>query len=254
MDTPASLLMAEETFDVLFLVARPAAGKSEIIDYLKRTPEAERRTRFHIGPFIELDDFPLLWSGLEEDGLLAQMGCPRLHTDPDGYFLFPQLWNLLIARLGLAYDRLLRDRPDFHATGSTVIVEFARGAEHGGFRMACAHVPPVMLRRGAILYVDVSWEESLRKNRRRFNPERPESVLEHSLPDDKLARLYRESDWQTFCAADTQTVTIQDIAVPYAVFPNEDDVTTGRGPALGARLAEVLGALWPVYRAYHKES
>ena len=29
--------MSRDTFDILFLIARPAAGKSEIIDYLKRT-------------------------------------------------------------------------------------------------------------------------------------------------------------------------------------------------------------------------
>ena len=29
--------MSRDTFDIIFLIARPAAGKSEIIDYLKRT-------------------------------------------------------------------------------------------------------------------------------------------------------------------------------------------------------------------------
>ena len=52
--------MSRDTFDILFLIARPAAGKSEIIDYLKRTDAQTRRVRFHIGPFVELDDFPIL--------------------------------------------------------------------------------------------------------------------------------------------------------------------------------------------------
>ena len=30
-----------EVFDVLLLLARPAAGKSEVIDYLKKTPLAD---------------------------------------------------------------------------------------------------------------------------------------------------------------------------------------------------------------------
>lgn len=246
--------MSQDTFDILFLIARPAAGKSEIIDYLKRTPEDERRALFHVGPFVELDDFPMIWTWLEEDELLARMGNPRLHTDGEGYFVFPQLWNLLVERLGLDYARLLRDRPDFHAADGTVIVEFARGVEHGGFRTAFTHVPPIMLRRAAILYIDVSWEESLRKNRARFNPERPDSILEHGLPDAKLERLYRESDWLSFSAASQTAIEVQGIPVPYAVFPNEDDVTTGRGAALGARLAEILGCLWSLYRAYHKVS
>ncbi len=233
------------TFDVIFLIARPAAGKSEIIDYLKRTPEAERYRRFHIGPFDELDDFPMLWTWFEEDAILARMGKPRLHTDAEGYFLYPYLWHLLIERLDLDYHKLLRDHPNYHAC-RTAIIEFARGSEHGGFQEAFQHFSEDTLKRGAILYIRVSWEESLRKNRRRFNPERPDSILEHGLPDEKLERLYKESDWETFSAKDPEFITIKGIKVPYAVFENEDDVTTPRGQALGQRLEETLGRLWEI--------
>lgn len=247
--------MAQDTFDILFLIARPGAGKSEIIDYLKRSDEPLRRARFHVGPFVELDDFPLLWAWFEEDRLLARMGHPRLHTDADEYFLHRYLWDLLIERLGLAYTKLLRDQPHYHAAGGTVVVEFARGQEHGGFRTAFQHVPIAMLQRGAILYLDVSWAESLRKNRARANPERPDSILQHSLSDEKLARLYQESDWADFSAADPERIVIQGVSVPYAVFPNEDDVTTARGPALGHRLEATLARLWRSYTAScHNES
>ncbi len=245
--------MSKDTFDILFLIARPAAGKSEIIDYLKRRPEEVRRSAYHIGPFTELDDFPILWAWFEEDDILERMGLARLHSDADGYFLFSALWHVLIERLGVAYGKLLRDRPDFHQAGGTVIVEFARGAEHGGFAAAFDHFPEVMLRRGAILYIDVSWEESLRKNHARFNPARPDSILEHGLRDSTLERLYRESDWPQFSAGDPDFIRIHGIPVPYASFPNMDDVTTGRGPALGARLEQVLGKLWLRY-ALHKEA
>jgi hypothetical protein len=43
--------MARDTFDILILNGRPAAGKSEVIDYLKKTPLEERIRRFHIGAF-----------------------------------------------------------------------------------------------------------------------------------------------------------------------------------------------------------
>jgi len=234
-----------DTFDVIFLIARPAAGKSEIIDYLKHTPEPERSQRFHIGAFDELDDFPMIWSWFEEDAILAQMGKPRLHTDDEGYFLHTYFWHVLIHRLDLEYHKLLRDHPQYHATHST-IVEFARGKEHGGFREAFQHFSPDILRRGAILYIQVSWEESLRKNLRRFNPDRPDSILEHGLPDDKLERLYKESDWEEFSAEDPEFITIQGIQVPYVVFENEDDVTTPRGPELGQRLEESLARLWEI--------
>jgi hypothetical protein len=241
--------MSHDTFDVLFLIARPAAGKSEIIDYLKRSDEPLRRTRFHVGPFVELDDFPMLWTWFEEDRILARMGHPRLHTDPDEFFTRRYLWDLLIERLSLDYAKLLRDKPGYHQAGGTVIVEFSRGKEHGGFRQAFEHVAPEMLRRGAILYIDVSWEESLRKNRSRANPDRPDSILQHSLSDEKLAHLYRDSDWAEFSAGDPERISIRGISVPYAVFSNEDDVTTERGPALDQRLADTLARLWRVYAA-----
>lgn len=245
--------MSKDTFDILFLIARPAAGKSEIIDYLKRTPEGVRRAAYHIGPFTELDDFPILWEWFEEDDILDRMGLPRLHSDAEGYFRFRELWHVLIERLGVTYGKLLRDRPDFHEAGGTAIVEFARGAEHGGFAAAFDHFPEAMLARGAILYVDVSWEESLRKNRARFNPARPDSILEHGLQDGMLERLYRDSDWPEFSGGNPDVIQIKSVPVPYAIFPNTDDVTTGRGPALGARLEQVLGKLWRSY-ALHKEA
>ena len=54
--------MGSDTFEVLFLIARPAAGKSEVIDYLARTSLGDRMARFHIGPMTVLDDFPMIWT------------------------------------------------------------------------------------------------------------------------------------------------------------------------------------------------
>ena len=239
-------MSAKNTFDVLLLIARPAAGKSEVIDYLKTVPPAERTQRFHIGQFDEIDDFPMLWAWFEEDTLLEQLGHPRLHTDPDGYFLFQYLWDVLIARIGLEYEKKSRGISNYHDSFTT-IVEFSRGTEHGGYRSAFSHLPPQMLGKMAVLYIDVTWEDSLRKNRKRFNPEKPDSILEHSLPDSKLERLYKEDDWKEVSRGDPEYLTIQGTRVPYAVFGNADDVTTRRGPALGARLEQALGQLWLLY-------
>jgi hypothetical protein len=232
-----------DVFDVLLLLARPAAGKSEVIDYLKKTPPTERQERFHVGELVEVDDFPMLWSWFEEDALLERMGHPRLHTDAAGNFSHQYLWDLLIERICLEVQKADRDiRPGDPAR--TTLVEFSRGAEHGGYRSAFAHLNPALLGRLAVLYIDVSWEESLRKNRKRFNPDRPDSILEHGLPDDKLARLYKEIDWLEVSSADPAYLSIQGQRVPYAVFNNADDVTSARGTALGARLQSVLETLW----------
>jgi hypothetical protein len=233
-------------FDILLLIARPAAGKSEIIDYLKRTGLVARRCRFHIGDFEVIDDFPMLWTWFEEDHILTQLGQPRLHTTQDGYFKTPYLWDLLIRRICLEYSKRLRDNPAYHEQFTTII-EFARGSEHGGFARAFEHLSPEVAQRAAILYLNVSYEESRRKDRQRFNPDRPDSILEHGLPDEKMERLYRHSDWEQVSAANPEFIAIQNHRVPYVVFENEDDVTTERGEALGARLEETLGRLWELY-------
>ncbi len=247
--TKESETMAEKnSFDILLLIARPAAGKSEVIAYLKSTPIAERLQRFHIGKFEEIDDFPMLWAWFEEDALLERMGYPRLHTDAEGYFLGNHLWDLLIERIGLEYQKKLRDVPDF-AKEYTAVVEFSRGSEHGGYASAFEHLSKEMIDRMAVLYIDVSWEESLRKNRKRFNPEKPDSILEHGLPDAKLERLYREVDWHQVSAGDPDYLTIQGKRVPYVIFDNSDDVTSSRGAALGQRLESVLKELWEKHRS-----
>lgn len=229
-------------FKTILLIARPAAGKSEIINYLKRIPLNERKERFHIGEFAEIDDFPMLWTWFEEDALLEKMGHPRLHTTSDGYFKYQYLWDLLIERLSLEYQKLMRD-----FTGDTIILEFSRGSEHGGYRSAFNHLSKDVLHDLAILYIDVPWEESLRKNRRRFNPDRPDSILEHGLPDEKLERLYRETDWDDLIKEHPNKLTIQGVEVPYVVFNNSDDVTTDQGPELGDRLTTLLEQLWQNY-------
>jgi hypothetical protein len=231
-------------FDILLLIARPAAGKSEVINYLKKTPVAERLSRFHIGKFEEIDDFPMLWTWFEEDALLEQMGYPRLHTTPEGYFKYPYLWDLLIERICLEYQKMIRD-----FAGDTVILEFSRGSEHGGFKRAFDHLSKEVLTQLAILYIDVPWEESLRKNRQRFNPDRPDSILEHGLPDEKMEKMYRETDWQDIIRDHPETITIKGIEVPYIVLDNADDVTTAQGPQLGERLESTLAVLWTRYQA-----
>ena len=235
-----------DIFQVLILIARPAAGKSEVIDYLKRTQPEERKQRFHVGTLDEIDDFPMLWTWFEEDALLEKMGKARLHTDAEGYFLGNHLWDLLIERISLEYQKRQR-QPEREAV--TTLIEFSRGSEHGGYRSAFAHLSRQVLEEAALLYIDVPWEESLRKNRRRFNPDKPDSILEHSLPDAKLERLYRETDWEQISAGDKEFLHVGEYRVPYVVFDNADDVTTGRGPELGERLESCLGSLWRTYKS-----
>ncbi|RKZ28624.1 hypothetical protein DRQ36_10150 [bacterium] len=239
--------MTKNTFDILMLHGRPAAGKSEIIDYLKNKPVHERVKRFHIDRFEEIDDFPMLWTWFEEDDILEKMGKPRLHTTPDGFFTELHMWDLLIERINIEYKKRVRDVENYHDFYTTII-EFSRGSQHGGYTYAYKHLSKEILERAAILFIDVSYEESLRKNRMRFNPDRPDSILEHGLDDDKMEALYKMVDWEEFTAGDPDFVEVNGIKVPYAVLENEDDVTTARGPELGRRLEDCMRKLWRNYK------
>jgi hypothetical protein len=233
-------------FRTLFLLARPAAGKSEIIDYLMKFPVKERVSRFHIGELSIIDDFPMIWTWFEEDDLLSKMGYPHLYTNENGYFLNNYFWDLLIERINLEFSKIKRDSISI-SKDKTIIIEFSRGKEHGGYQSAFSHLGHDILSQAAIIYVNVSWEESLRKNCKRFNPDCPDSILEHSIPDEKLKILYYENDWDDLIANHPDHLLINNIWVPYAIFENEDDVTTKGGSVLANRLELVTSELWHLY-------
>jgi len=240
--------MNKNTFNTILLIGRPASGKSEIIHFLTQLPDEIRRERFHIAKLEVRDDFPMLWTWFEEDDILSKkLGLPRLHSDEQEYFKYPELWHVLIERLSLEYGKLLRDDPFYHEY-STCIIEFSRGSEHGGYAQAFQHLSDEVLEHAVIMYVRVPYEESLRKNRRRFNPDKPDSILEHGLPDEKLERLYRDDDFASVAPGDSGLIKIREHLVPFVVFPNDDDVTTGKPDQLAARLESVLGELWELHR------
>lgn len=241
----------KNSFDILLILARPAAGKSEVIDYLNRTPIPERINRFHIGNFNQIDDFPMLWTWFEEDEILEKLGHPRLYTDLNGYFRDHFLWDLLIERISLEYTKSLRDINPLEKEFTT-IVEFSRGKEHGGYQRAFLHLSEEILMKAAILYIDVPWEESLRKNRKRYNPDRPDSILEHGLSDVKLEKLYKYIDWDDVSSPDSEFITIKGIKVPYVVMNNSDDVTSQGGSILAERLEAQLNDLWKLYQKSNK--
>jgi hypothetical protein len=233
-------------FKKIILLGRPASGKSEIIDYLKKTPAEERLMRFHIGNIDEIDDFPMLWTWFEEDEILEKVfGEPRIHSTNDGYFLHEYQWHLLIERICLEYKKKIRDNINYH-TSTTCLIEFSRGSEHGGYKEAFKHLSQEVLKDSAILYVNVPYEESLRKNRKRFNPDKPDSILEHGLPDSKLKRLYQNVDWEEITAGTVSYLTINGIDVPYAVFENMPSKTDDP-KLLGLTLDEVIKKLWEIY-------
>ncbi len=232
-------------FPILILNARPAAGKSEIINYLNQIGTADRIARFHIGLMHILDDFPMLWSWFEEDDILAHVfQRPRLHTTPEGYFIHEDLWHLLIRRLSLEYYKWSRDMQEAH----TCLIEFSRGTSAGGYQSAYQHLSEQILEQAVCLYINVSYTESRRKNLRRKNIERRDSILEHSLEESKMEKLYRHDDWSVFTDNDPDFLLVKGFKIPYTVLENEDDVTTQGGETLATRLENRLDHLWALWQ------
>jgi hypothetical protein len=231
----------------LVLIGRPAAGKSEILEHLNKTQLAERKEKYHIGELDVIDDFAMLWTWFEEDYILSnKLGKPRLHSIEGNCFKYDYYWDLLIERINLEYEKRRRDNGEYHQQ-TTMVIEFSRGSEHGGYARTFEHLSKAILARAGVVYIQVSFDESLRKNRLRFNPERPDSLLEHGLEDEKIHRLYKEDDWGELSNSDGEYLNLQQGRVPYVVFKNEDDVTTPGGAKLERRLKKTLGWLWELW-------
>ncbi len=233
------------TFPILILIGRPAAGKSEVIDFLKRTPDADRRSAFRIDPFTEIDDFPYIWDWFEEDDILERHGKERLHTRSDYYFKDEFAWNVCIEKINLAYAKYNRDQAEGRET-STAILEFARGGENG-FGEAFSYLDPEILSQAAILYIRVSYEESVRRNQARARHGLEDSVLHHSLPDDKMEHYYKTNDWDQLSSGPVGKISIKGHDVPYAELSNEPEVTHDP-QILGTHLGQTCRALWDMWK------
>ncbi|MCX6097291.1 MAG: hypothetical protein NTZ77_02220 [Caldiserica bacterium] len=234
-----------EKLDVILLIGRPAAGKSETTDFLKQLEGEKRLREYHIAPFDELDDFLYVWQTFEDDNIREHVGLPRRDTDANLYFLDDRVWDFFIERIDLDFRKKLARDPLF-LERHTVLMEFARGGEHG-FANAFQHLSDDVLARAAILYIDVSFEESLRKNRRRYRPEEADSILYHSLEDGKMGRYYRDNDWERLSEGrDDGFIAVKGHQVPFAVFHNEPEKTLDP-ELLEAALHNVTGRLFKLF-------
>ena len=206
----------------LVLLGRPAAGKSELIQFLRGLPPDVRAEEYHLGTLSVLDDFPILWEKFTEDDIWEAVGKGRLLSQRagDNYFVTDDFtWPFLIEKL----NRLIEAEPEL--PGRTVIVEFSRGGERG-YRDAFARLHPRVLERGAILYLQVSLEESWRRNLARYDRARRDGILTHSVPWEEYERTYSTDDWPELARAETGFLKLRGFRVPYVTVVNEPEPKT----------------------------
>ncbi len=236
----------DDTFDVILLLGRPAAGKSEFIDFMHKTPIAQRARTYHIAPFEALDDFPILWEKCVEDDLWESMRKGRLYSRrADGNYAITNsnMWEFLIRKLNQQVEGIMSQPMSLNS--KTLIVEFARGGERG-YADALSQLSPEIMKRAVILYVSVSFEESWRRNVARYDEKRKSGLLTHSVPRAEMEATYGSDDWFNIAPDSHGTIAVQGMKVPYATMNNEPESKDPQ--VLGPRYAAALDELYSLWK------
>lgn len=295
------------TLDTVLLLALPASGKSEVRRYLASLTPDEARSQMHLGPTLQLDDYPYVHLMHVIDDAVTALGHESIfYFGPVRPFRDALEWGTLIELLNEDYARLLArqtleapsaaellfDRLDDararvglpraldklphrvwkaaaraveaearreldllnqttsqDRAGRTIVIEAARGGPHGaafpltpprGYGYSLAAFSEQILSRASILYVQVTPEESRKKNVERGRPDGQGSILFHAVPLEVMLGEYGCDDmaWLVAQSDVVDTVCIDKLAtehgryvmrrhhLPVAIFDNRSDLTT----------------------------
>ncbi|MCS7240757.1 MAG: hypothetical protein NZ651_05900 [Candidatus Bipolaricaulota bacterium] len=208
-----------DVFPYLILLGRPASGKSELINFLSLLPAFERAQAYHIGALRVIDDFPFLWEKFQEDDIWEALGCERRFSrraEENYAVACDRIWDFLLFRLNTELRKSSR------RTGETVVVEFSRGGP-AAYRRALSLLDPDVLAQSAVLYLHVSFAESLRRNRARYDRDHRDGILTHSVPEEEMLHTYQSDDWHNLASGDAGYLAIQNTRIPYITVYNEPE-------------------------------
>jgi hypothetical protein len=98
--------------DTVLLLALPASGKSEVRTFLaSQTPEVYKND-FHMGPTVQLDDYPYVHTMRRIDEVLTGAGEKGMFFQAnDRPFAQPKDWGTLINLLNEDYEQLVTQKP-----------------------------------------------------------------------------------------------------------------------------------------------
>ena len=98
----------EKTFDIVLLLALPASGKSEVRRFLANVEPERLKQEFHIGPNLQLDDFPYVHLMRRIDDELSKHNHGRIFFKAgDRPFVNNKDWGTLIHLLNEDYRDLM---------------------------------------------------------------------------------------------------------------------------------------------------
>lgn len=133
--------------DVILLLALPASGKSEVRRYLASLSPEKCASDFHIGPTVQLDDYPYVHLMRRIDDELVRIGRERIFFQAaDRPFQDPYDWGTLIELLNEDYDDLISRRQIQPQSASLWLFErIDRAAEKVNARIKLGRLPKVDL-------------------------------------------------------------------------------------------------------------
>ena len=237
----------DNTFDHLYILGRPASGKSEFIDFMKKVRNSERADRYHIGHFVELDDFVWLWEKFLEDDIWEKVIGKRLFSSRyEGQYNMEdaRLFDFMIEKLNRKVLASYIPKDEFYIE-NTLFIEFSRGGE-SPYSAALGGFDPKVLNRAAILYIEVTREESFRRNEARYREKLKHTVLAHKCPEPNMKRFYSEDDWPKITGGKASGyVEAAGVRVPFVTMNNEPESTDPQ--VLGPRYGDALERLWELW-------
>ncbi len=81
-----------------------------------------------------------------------------------------------------------------------------------------------MLAKGAIIYIKVSYEESLRRNEARYREKLKHSVLAHKCPEHIMEKYYSRDDWMDITSnRPSGRLEMNGVQIPFVTMENEPE-------------------------------
>ncbi len=129
--------------DVLLLLALPASGKSEVRRYLASLTPEQCRDQLHLGPTVQLDDYPYVHMMRRVSQELRKRRADGIFFDSDDQPMKQPLdWGTLIELLNEDFDDVkLRRRPTPAAAAEWLLGRFDRARNKVGAPPALGALP-----------------------------------------------------------------------------------------------------------------
>jgi hypothetical protein len=132
-----------EILDVLLLLALPASGKSEVRRYLASLTPEQCRDDFHMGPTVQLDDYPYVHMMRRVSQELRKAGTDGVFFDSDDLPMKEPLdWGTLVELLNEDFEDLQRrHRPAPASAAEWLLDRFDLARQKAGARPAFGALP-----------------------------------------------------------------------------------------------------------------